>query len=239
MKQFISLVFFSCLALFSLSVPPAVRAEANLEDVIATVEQSYNSLTDLQAAFSQKTYLASVKRERKGVGTLSIKKVADRPAMFRFDYTKPKQLIVSNGVSVWFYLSENRQVMITNLKGLFEGSQGITLNYLTGMGRISRDFTISFLNGGRDDQGNYLLELIPKKPNHVLTKLQMTVSEKAVETYLSKGKIRNTFPLLSSVFFDQFGTKTTIEFSNVRVNRKLPASLFRFTVPAGVEVVRQ
>lgn len=239
MKQFIFFVFFSCLVLPPLFAPSSALAEAKLKDVIATVEQSYNSLNDVQAAFSQKTYLASVKREQKGAGTLSIRKNAGRPAMFRFDYSRPKQLIVSDGASVWFYMPENRQVMVSDVKGLFQGGQGGTLNYLTGMGRISRDFTITALNGGRDEQGNYLLELVPKKPSQVLAKLQMTVATNAVETFLRKGTIRNTFPLVSSVVYDQFGTKTTIEFSNVRVNRGLPASLFRFTVPAGVEVFRQ
>jgi outer membrane lipoprotein carrier protein len=238
MKQFTSLVFFCCLfSLGLLPVPPA-QAEAKLKDVIATVEQSYNSLNDLQAAFSQKTYLPTLKREQKGNGTLAIRKNAKRPAMFRFDYTKPRQLIVSDGVSVWFYLPENRQVMVTDLKGLFEGGQGVTLNYLTGIGRISRDFTITPRNGGRDADGNYLLELIPKTPSQTVAKLEMTVSAKAVEVFLRKGTIRNTFPLLSSVVYDQFGTRTAIEFSNVQVNRGLAGSLFRFTIPAGVEVIR-
>lgn len=239
MKKFVFFVFFTCLALPPLFAPATALADAKLKDVIATVEQSYNSLNDLQAAFSQKTYLASVKREQKGAGTLSIRKKAGKPAMFRFDYTKPKQLIVSDGASVWFYLPENRQVMVSNVKSLFDGGQGVTLNYLTGMGRISRDFTITALHGGRNEQGNYLLELVPKKPSQVLAKLQMTVAAKAVETFLKKGSVSNTFPLVSSVVFDQFGTRTTIEFSNVRVNRGIPASLFRFAVPAGVEVFRQ
>jgi outer membrane lipoprotein carrier protein len=238
MKPIISLLIFCCIASLNLLSAQPARAEAKLKDVIATVEQSYNSLTDLQAAFSQKTFLASVKREQKGNGTLFIKKNPKHPAMFRFDYTKPKQLIVSDGSSVWYYLPENRQVMVSNLKSLFEGGQGVTLNYLTGIGRISRDFTISPLNGGRDAKGNYLLELIPKTPSQNLVKLEMTVSTQDVDIFLKNGKIRNAFPILTSVVYDQFGTRTTIDFSNVRINRGLPASLFQFKIPAGIEVLR-
>jgi len=238
MKRFITLVILSCTAsLILLSATPC-RAEAKLKDVIATVEQSYNSLTDLQAAFSQRTYLPSLKREQKGSGTLSIKKNSKRPAMFRFDYTKPKQLIVSDGASVWYYLPENRQVMVSDLKALLEGGQGVTLNYLTGIGRISQDFTIKPLDGGRDTKGNYLLELTPKTPSQTLAKLEMTVSAEAVATFLKNRKIRNSFPIISSVVYDQLGTKTTIEFRNVRVNQGLPTSLFQFKTPAGVEVLR-
>ena len=238
MKLSIYFIIFCCTVTFNLLSAPPARAEAKLKDVIATVEQSYNSLNDLQAAFSQKTFLASVKREQKGNGTLSIKKKSKGPAMFRFDYKKPQQLIVSDGSTVWYYLPENKQVMVSDLKGLLEGGQGITLNYLTGIGRISRDFTITPLNGGRDAKGNYLLELIPKTPSQNLAKLEMTVSAEDVSIFLKKGKIRNTFPILTSVIYDQLGTKTTIGFSNVRVNRGLPASLFQFEIPAGMEVLR-
>ncbi|MDD2336664.1 MAG: outer membrane lipoprotein carrier protein LolA [Geobacteraceae bacterium] len=238
MKKFISLIIFSCTVTLNLLSAPPARAEAKLKDVISTVEQSYNSLADLQASFSQKTFVASVKREQKGNGTLSIKKNSKGPAMFRFDYTKPQQLIVSDGSTVWYYLPENRQVMVSDLKSLLEGGQGVTLNYLTGIGRISRDFAIKPFNGGRDAKGNYLLELIPKTPSRNLAKLEMTVSSEDVGIFLKKGKIRNTFPILTSVIYDQLGTRTTIDFSKVRVNRGLPASLFQFKVPAGVEVLR-
>jgi len=238
MKRLIIFSIFCCTAALTILSAQPARAEAQLKDVIATVEQSYNSLTDLQASFSQRTYLASMKREQKGAGTLSIKKKPKGAAMFRFDYTKPRQLIVSDGSTVWYYLPDNKQVMVSDLKRLFEGGQGVTLNYLTGIGRISRDFTITPLKDGRDAKGNYLLELIPKTPSQNLAKLELTVAAKDVAAYLKKGTIRNTFPILTSVIYDQLGTKTTIDFSKVRVNRGLPASLFQFKIPAGTELVR-
>lgn len=46
------------------------------------------------------------------------------------------------------------------------------------------------------------------------------------------------FPILSTTVYDPNGNSTTIEFSDVRVNRGLSAGQFRFMLPAGVEVVR-
>lgn len=195
-------------------------------------------MSDLQASFVQKTFIASVKRDQTGNGTVSIRKNPSGAAMFRFDYRKPKQLIVSDGKTVWFYLPENRQVMQSSVRNMFEGDNGIALNYLTGMGRISRDFTISPMKGLRDSAGNYLLELVPKKPGRNLAKLHLTVSAEAVAKYLKDGNVKNIFPIVSSVVFDPFGTKTTILFSNVKVNRGLKRSLFSFKTPAGVEVVK-
>lgn len=46
------------------------------------------------------------------------------------------------------------------------------------------------------------------------------------------------FPILSTTVYDPNGNSTTIEFSDLRVNRGLSAGQFRFIMPAGVEVVR-
>lgn len=239
MKRFFPFisVFFVLAAFFS--APEDARAEAALKDVVAAVEKSHNSLTDLQASFSQTTFLPSVKKEQKGAGTLSLRKGRGGAAMFRFDYTRPRQLIVSDGKTVWFYLPENKQVMQTEVNKLFEGENSVTLNYLTGIGRISRDFVIKPLQGGRDTAGNYLLELTPKKPGRNLAKLHLTVSAEAVEHYTREGKAPRTFPILASVVFDPFGSRTAIEFSNIKVNRGLRASLFTFKAPKGVEIIRQ
>lgn len=239
MKRSITVLAICCTLLIPFFSPSPAMAAASLKDVVATVEKSYNSLTDLQASFSQKTFLPSVKKEQKGNGTLSLRKNPGGAAMFRFDYTKPRQLIVSDGTTVWFYLPENKQVMQTGVNTLFEGTNSVTLNYLTGIGRISRDFTITMLNNGRDAAGNYLLELVPKKPSRNLAKLHLTVSAEAVERYLKEGKAPKTFPITSSVVFDPYGSRTAIEFGNVRVNRGLRGSLFTFKVPEGVEVIKQ
>lgn len=239
MKRYVSLVV-CCLALsFQLVNAGRAQAEADLKDIVAAVERSYESLSDLQASFSQKTYIASMKREQTGKGTLSIRKNPGAAAMFRFDYTKPKQLIVSDGTSVWFYLPENNQVMVTDVRSMFEGGNGVALNFLTGIGRLSRDFSITRPNGGRDAKGNYLLELVPKSSSKNLQKLRLTVSAEVVDGHLKGARGKGGFPIVSSVVYDHFGTRTTIDFGNVRINSGLKTSLFTFKVPKGVELIRQ
>jgi len=41
------------------------------------------------------------------------------------------------------------------------------------------------------------------------------------------------------VVFDPFGSRTAIEFNNIKVNRGLRASLFTFKASKGVEIIRQ
>jgi outer membrane lipoprotein carrier protein len=211
---------------------------ADLMDVVSALEKGYASLQDVQADFAQKTVIAGINREQRGSGELFLKKPASATAMFRFNYTKPKQQIVSNGKQVWYYLPENRQVMVSPVADMFKGGNTIALNYLTGLGHVSRDFSASFAKEPQDKNGNYQLELLPKSPSPVLAKLQLTVSATAVESFLKNGSVEAIFPVIASVVHDAGGNQTRIEYSRVRVNKGLVNSRFTFKVPEGVEVIK-
>ena len=229
----------SVLLMLLVSVPVwAAEKKAVLKDVVSALEKGYASLQDVQADFVQKTTIAGINREQKGSGELLLKKPASATAMFRFNYTKPKQQIISNGKQVWFYLAENKQVMVSPVADMFKGGNSIALNYLTGLGHVSRDFNASFANEPQDKNGDYQLELVPKSPSPVLARLQLTVSAAAVESFLRDGSVQNLFPVVASVIHDAGGNQTRIEYSRVRVNKGLANSRFSFKVPQGVEVIK-
>ena len=216
----------------------AVDKTAALKDVVAALEKGYATLQDVQADFSQRTTIAAIKKEQRGSGEVLLKRPASSTAMFRFNYTKPKQQIVSNGKQVWFYLPENRQVMVSQVSEMFKGGNNIALSYLTGLGHVSRDFSIAFAGEKRDKGGNYQLELVPHKPSPVLAKLQLTVSVEAVEHFLKDGAVRDIFPIVSSVVFDITGNETRIDYSRARVNKGIDNGKFSFKIPKGVEVIK-
>lgn len=185
----------------------AADKPAGLQDVVSALESSYTTLQDVQAAFSQKTVIAAVKKEQRGNGEVLLKRPASSTAMFRFNYTKPNQQIISNGKQVWFYLPENKQVMVSSVSSMFKGGNAIALSYLTGLGHVSRDFTVSFAREARDRDGNYQLELVPKAASPMLSKLQLTVAAEAVDIYLRKGSVKDIFPIVASVVFDAGATR--------------------------------
>lgn len=236
MKLFNRLFPFIMIAMLSLSASHGYGAD--LTEVIATLEQGYNSLTDMRADFSQRTAISSMKREEQGKGELFIKKAAGGQAMFRFNYTKPRQQIISDGKSVWYYLPDNKQVMVSDVATLFAGGNGIALNYLTGMGHVSRDFTITFAGEGRDKKGNYVLDLAPKKPSQVMAGLRLTIAASAVERFRENVKPLALFPIVSSAVDDPFGNRTVIEFSRVKVNQGMTNDRFAFKIPKGVEIIK-
>jgi outer membrane lipoprotein carrier protein len=225
------LVFTACPAL-------SEDKPASLKDVVAALEKGYATLQDVKADFSQKTIIAGIKKEQRGSGEMLLKRPGSATAMFRFNYSKPAQQIVSNGKQVWFYTPENRQVMVSSLADMFKGGNSIALTYLTGLGHVSRDFNISFAGEPQDKNGNYQLELVPKKPSPVLAKLQLSVPAEAVQRFLQSGNVKNIFPVVSSVIHDIGGNETRIDYSRPRVNRGIDNGKFNFRIPQGVEVIK-
>jgi len=225
--------------LLSSCITPAFAAStATVRDVVTALEKSYSGANDIQASFIQRATIAAVKREEKGAGELLIKKGAGN-AMFRFDYTKPRQSIISNGKTVWYYLPENRQVMVMSTSSLFAGGNAIAMSYLTGLGNISRDFSAQFVGNGRDKNGNYVIALTPKRSNPSVAKLELTVSASIVNSFMAGRTPKSSFPIIASVLYDNMGNRTMIEYSNIRVNSGISSSKFSFRPPAGVEVIKR
>jgi len=225
--------------LFMMLTSSAFAAEkANLQEILTAFKKGYASMEDLHADFSQKTYVASLKREEKGSGELFLKKKGGS-AQFRFNYTRPKQQIISNGKNIWYYLPDNKQVILTDTAKLCSGGNGIALSYLTGLGSLAEDFNTRLLADSPDKKGNYQLELIPKKNNSSVAKLQLSVSAKTVEISRRAVAGEAFFPIAASVLVDQMGNQTTIEYSNIRLNNGLSSDRFSFKPPAGVEIIKQ
>lgn len=227
-----------CLITLLVAASIASASSVPLKDVVSALEKGYAGLQDVQADFSQKTSIAAVNREQKGSGEVFLKRPASATAMFRFNYAKPKQQIISNGREVWFYTPESKQVLVNSVAAMFSGGNSIAMSYLTGLGHVSRDFDTSFAAEPKDKNGNYQLDLIPKKASPVLARLQLTVSAEAVAQIQASGEVKDIFPVVSSVVQDSGGNKTRIDYSRVRVNKGIADSKFNFKVPEGVEVIK-
>lgn len=212
--------------------------KATLQDILAALKKGYGTMEELQANFSQRTYVASLKREEKGSGELFLKKKGGN-VQFRFNYVRPKQQIISNGKNVWYYLPDNKQVILTDTAKLFSGGNGIAISYLTGLGSLAEDFHIKLMADTPDKKGNYQLELVPKKQNSAVAKLQLFVSAVAVEKARNELAVEAFFPIAASVLFDQIGNRTTIEYSKIRINNGLATERFTFKPPADVDIIKQ
>lgn len=289
MKSFFT--FLTGLLLCGWAGPAFAVSQVNvgLPDVIATVEKSFKAdssglapISDVTADFFQRTTLEKEGRELRGDGQMSVKMASNaNPLMFRFEYFRPYwQEIVSNGRVLWIYHPENREVILSDVSFIynrlsFDPDRDRAVNFLQGLGRISKDFQVNFAASMYDSAGNYVLELTPRRAMLNTRRILLVVSRDTVLTFVTgkntqKGapdaqpptglpraaqakttaksqfavpaqpfsQRSDPFPILSTTVEGQDGNTTTIEFSNIRINNRLPLSTFDFIVPSGVQIIR-
>lgn len=238
------------------------RTTVGLNDVIATVEKPFQldrdgfpPLSTVQADFFQRTTIAAKKREFRADGEMLLQIATSTTALkFRFEYFRPmRQEVVCDGKTFWVYLPENRQVLQSDVSEFFDpdrfsGPRSRAVNFLQGLGRISKDFSIAFGQPMNDPVGNYILELTPRRASAFIEKLSITVNRESLQATIgglppsvipsARPEPTHLFPILSTTVIDHDGNSTTMEFSNIRENGSLSEMLFEFVPPLDVQVVR-
>jgi outer membrane lipoprotein carrier protein len=209
--------------MLALALVAAVAASApaqELDQVVAGVEVTYGKITDLRADFAQIATNKSLGQDIKAEGTVYLKK----GGKMRWDYKSPSpQQIVSDGTSLWVYTPELNQVNKGNAPKALAGPAG---SFLAGLGKVRDEFTVRFLNPTNkvDSAGRFVLDLTPKAPTPLLTRLVLAVDPK-------------DYIVRQAVLYDQLQNTVTMNFTKVAANAALPDSLFTFTPPAGAAVV--
>jgi outer membrane lipoprotein-sorting protein len=122
----------------------------------ATLQQRYQGIKDFSANFVH-TYRGGVLRtQTREEGIMQVKK----PGMMRFIYIAPeKKEFVSDGVKVYSYIPEDKQVVIASVP---PDNQATTpALFLAGKGDISRDYHPVYVDSSVP--GALGLKLIPKR----------------------------------------------------------------------------
>ena len=154
-----------------LALLPAPSRAQSLEEVVAGVEGAYARIADLKADFTQQAFNKSLGQTIKAEGTVYLK----RPGKMRWEYRAPSpQQIVSDGQSLWVYTPDLNQVNVGEAPRALAGPAG---SFLAGLGKVSEEFTARFLNPANktDEAGNLVLDLTPRRPTPVLTRLILSV----------------------------------------------------------------
>src|SRR5262245_40682608 len=195
-------------------------AAQTLDEVVNGVEATYGKIQDLRADFAQTAHNRSLGQDIKAEGTVALKK----GGKMRWDYRSPAaQQIVSDGKWLWVYTPELNQVNKGEAPKALTGPAG---SFLAGLGKVRESFTVRFLNPANkvDAQGRPVLDLTPKSPTPLLTRLVLAVDPK-------------DHVVRQAVIYDQFQNTVTMAFNKITVNPGLPDTLFAFTPPKGAAVV--
>ena len=209
MRPFASLPRFGALVALAavLCTGQATAQTTNPEAVARRLQQRYGTVRSLQADFVQTT---GGQRLR---GTLAV-----RGPAFRLDLGE--QVLVTDGRTMWSYSRDDRQVVVQDYD---EGQVGFSVGQVfTDYLRVFRvtGATTATLAGVRHD----VLSLRPRASGSSVRDATLYVrSSDAVPT-----RVR---------VHDRNGGTLQFDVSNVRLNRALPASTFRFDAPRGTETV--
>ncbi len=200
------------------------HANSNKANNNLTASKNLNSLLSnvksMSANFSQTTS-GSVKSSqsvnsanRSFSGTMQVQ----RPNQFRWQIAgSSEQLIVANGNTLWIYDKDLEQVTRQKVDNQVGNTPALLLS--GDPNKISENFTVTQPNPSK----NYYV-LYPKSQS---------------SNFKSLGIAFNSGNPVMMVLDDNLGQTTSIRFSNVKRNGKIPASQFNFTPPKGVDVIDQ
>ena len=186
---------------------------------MADLQVKYDSVRDFSADFEHRYAGGILRTTLTENGTVNVKK----PGKMRWNYTTPEEkLFVSDGATMYSYIPVDRQVIIGQVPP--EDRASTPVLFLTGKGRLSRDFTAAYEETFEGPAHSWLIRLTPRVLDAEYEWLTLAVD-------------RETLSIIQLIATDFQGGVSTFTFTNLKENTNLDDGLFAFDIPRGTEVV--
>lgn len=190
-------------------IPPTAVAGPGLD----RLDRFFSGLRSLDTAFEQTVTDNAQRPTQQTRGRLQIL----RPGRFRWTYEEPyQQLIVTDGARLWVYDPDLVQVTISRLDASIGNTPALLLSTEQPLDQL---FMITELPPQNDIAW---VQLDPRQEDTNFTRIRLAFD-------------RNTLYAMEIV--DGFGQTMNIRFLGLERNPALDPDRFRFTPPAGVDVV--
>lgn len=182
-------------------------------DSVADLQSWLRDTRTLKADFAQ-TSTGGISGG-KSQGSMAI----SRPGKFRWSITKPyTQLMVGDGSRIWLYDPELKQVIVRPSQKALGGTPAALL-----AGDSEAEQRFNFKADGAHAGAEWVIAE-PKQNDTGFVRIRIGLAGNEL-----KGMILE----------DSFGQVTTLSFSNVIRNGDVPVNQFRFTPPAGADILKQ
>lgn len=224
------------LSIFFLAVN-AIAEQATItefpEDIVARVQEKYDSMSSLSFAFNQRSQGQMSGRPRVGNGTAFFHKDVQKSRM-RWNYLDPdQQVLISDGETFSMYFAELDQMIVTPATQL---DDDLTYAFFSGNGKIVDNFHIlppepEYVDELQSDKAVQVVKLVPREPQSQVQSIHLWI---AADSLIRRIEMR-----------DHFDTITLLNLKDIKVNFLESASsgdianLFSFTPPEGTEIIRQ
>ena len=183
-------------------------------DAVDTLKEFVRDVKTGRAAFTQVVTAPDGVKKKNSSGTFEF----SRPNRFRFAYLKPfEQLIVADGQKVWIFDADLNQASSRKLSAAL----GNTPAALLAGGSLDKDFDLSALPA---KDGLDWAQALPRTKDGAFQSMRVGF----------KGR-----ELAAVEIVDSFGQRSLLQFTQFVPNVGLPADSFKFTPPAGADVIEQ
>jgi outer membrane lipoprotein carrier protein len=200
----------------SVSMTPQAPARPPAQEAAAALQKKYDAIRDFTADFVHDSEGGILRKKQTERGVVQVKK----PGKMRWDYKAPEpKVFVSDGRRIYLYVPADNQVIVSPVPDQDQATTAVL--FLVGKGNLTRDFTVSYADGGGPD--TYALRLQPKLPERDYDWLQIVVD-------------RRTLQIRSLSAADSQGGRSTFQFSNFKENVGLSDKTFAFKIPRGADV---
>ena len=192
----------------------AASDNPSLTKAIDGLQQHYRDTKSFSAKFAEEIApVGAAKRNR--TGTVYFMK----PGRMRWEFDEPsKELIVSDGTEIYTYDPELNQVVEAPLAQTLR-SPGAT-EFLLGVGDVKKDFDATLM----DNPDSALIHLKLMSKGHGNT--------------VELGLNQKSYDIETIRVIDQLGNATSLKFRDIVNNPPISASIFNFSPPAGVDIVK-
>ena len=202
-----------------LAAAPLKGTEPTAAELAQSLQKKYDTIRDFSADFTHTYKSGALRKQLTEKGRLLIKK----PGKMRWTYTTPEEkLFVSDGVKVYSYIRQDKQVIVSTVPK--DDTASAPALFLAGKGNLVRDFTSSRVEAPAGSApGTTALKLVPKTPQPDYDWLILLVD--------------GTLTLRGLISTDAQGGTSTFSFANLKENIGLADKEFTFQMPRGVDVV--
>lgn len=194
-------------------------APTPLESVIRQITQKQRETTTLEADFRQEREIALLSQPEVSFGTLIF--VKPNKVLWSYDRPRPVTMLIADGWMTTYYpqLARAEKLEVKNFEDRI-------FKYMGGVGAmedLAKYFDFTFVESRKESF--YTLELKPKT--------------KTIASRVKRIKIwidRKTFFTSKFEYVEGDGDITRYEFTNIRVNKPIPASRFTLELPSNVKI---
>lgn len=197
------------ISLTSLIFSLSAQAGGSAED-IQQLRNLLQPITSLSAQFKQQVMDADGFELQQSQGLFELA----QPNNLRWIVEQPMpQQVISNGTTLWLYDPDLEQVIVQPFDASIESTPAILFS--GDLDRLDSAYFIRQLSPG-------IFQLIPEQEGSLFNRLEIAFVDQ--------------LPASISLT-DSLGQITQITFSDAQLNPALPAVLFEFEIPAGIDVI--